>query len=89
MAWRHLTDAQWDQIRPHLPPATRRPKGGRPPRRRPALLRRDSLDSVDRRSVERTAQAVWQPEYLLATAAAVGSQRGVADAVAGLAGPIE
>lgn len=31
MAWRHLTDAQWDQIRPHLPVATRSPKGGRPP----------------------------------------------------------
>ena len=30
MAWRHLTDAQWDQIRPHLPAAPRRPTGGRP-----------------------------------------------------------
>lgn len=31
MAWRHLTDAQWEQIRPHLPAAKPRPKGGRPP----------------------------------------------------------
>lgn len=31
MAWRHLTDAQWDQIRPHLPATTRSPKGGRLP----------------------------------------------------------
>lgn len=30
MAWRHVTDAQWDQIRLQLPPAIRRPKGGRP-----------------------------------------------------------
>ena len=31
MAWRHLTEAQWEQIRPHLPVATRSSKGGRPP----------------------------------------------------------
>lgn len=30
MAWRHLTDVQWDQIRPHLPAPSRRPRGGRP-----------------------------------------------------------
>lgn len=31
MAWRYLTDAQWDQIRPHLPVAKRSSRGGRPP----------------------------------------------------------
>lgn len=31
MAWRHLTEAQWEQIRPHLPVAKRSSKGGRPP----------------------------------------------------------
>lgn len=30
MAWRQLTEAQWDQIRLHLPATTRSPKGGRP-----------------------------------------------------------
>lgn len=64
-------------------------EGGPTACRRSALLRRDALDSVDRRTMERTAQAVWQPEHLLATAAAVGSQRGLADTVAGLAGPLE
>lgn len=37
MAWRALTDAQWERIRPHLPREKRRPQGGRPradPRRR-------------------------------------------------------
>jgi transposase len=31
MAWRQLTDAQWDQVRGHLPKPPHRPKGGRPP----------------------------------------------------------
>ena len=31
MAWRHFSEAQWGQIRDHLPPRPRRPKGGRPP----------------------------------------------------------
>lgn len=31
MAWRQLTDAQWEQVRVHLPPPKRRPRGGRPP----------------------------------------------------------
>jgi len=31
MAWRQLTDAQWEQIRVHLPAPKRRPLGGRPP----------------------------------------------------------
>src|SRR5512145_1971023 len=56
-------------------------------RRRPALLRRDSLDSVDWGPLERAPQAVWQSQYLLAAAATVGSQRGAARVVAGLAGP--
>jgi transposase len=30
MAWRKLTDKQWDQIAQHLPPAKPKPKGGRP-----------------------------------------------------------
>src|SRR6266567_3323850 len=30
MAWRALTDAQWERIRPHLPREKRRPEGGRP-----------------------------------------------------------
>ena len=30
MAWRALTDAQWERIRPHLPREKRRPQGGRP-----------------------------------------------------------
>lgn len=30
MARRYVTDAQWGQIRPHLPPTTRRPTGWRP-----------------------------------------------------------
>ena len=65
------------------------PEGGPSPRRCPALFRRDALDSVDRRPLERTAQAVWQPEYLLETAAAVGSERDTPCALAGLTGPIE
>lgn len=31
MAWRHVTDAQWDQIFLHRAAAQRSPKGGRPP----------------------------------------------------------
>jgi hypothetical protein len=63
---------------------------GRPPfHRRPALLRRDSVDTLDGCALERTAPAVWQPEHLLATAAAVGSQRRAASAVASVAGPLE
>ena len=31
MAWRSLTEAQWNKVRVHLPPPKRRPKGGRPP----------------------------------------------------------
>lgn len=31
MAWRHLTEAQWEQIRPPLPVAKRSSQGGRPP----------------------------------------------------------
>lgn len=65
------------------------PEGKPSSRRRPALFRRDALDSVDRRSLERTAQAVWQPEYLLETAAAVGSERETPGALAGRTGPIE
>jgi transposase len=30
MAWRRLTTAQWETIRPHLPPPKARPRGGRP-----------------------------------------------------------
>src|SRR5262245_50149601 len=30
MAWRALTDAQWEPIRPHLPREKRHPRGGRP-----------------------------------------------------------
>lgn len=30
MAWRHLNEAHWKQIRPHLPVAKRPSKGGRP-----------------------------------------------------------
>src|SRR5262249_35557541 len=30
MAWRALTDAQWERIRPHLPRERRHPRGGRP-----------------------------------------------------------
>src|SRR2546428_10466172 len=30
MAWRALTDAQWERIRPHLPREKRQPHGGRP-----------------------------------------------------------
>src|SRR6267143_7288301 len=30
MAWRALTDAQWERIRPPLPREKRRPQGGRP-----------------------------------------------------------
>src|SRR5574337_147485 len=30
MAWRHVTDAQWDQIRLQLPPVKPKPRGGRP-----------------------------------------------------------
>lgn len=30
MAWRQLTDVQWNQIHPHLPVPPRRPKGDRP-----------------------------------------------------------
>ena len=30
MAWRQLSDVQWDQIRRHLPGPPRRQKGGRP-----------------------------------------------------------
>ncbi len=30
MAWRHLTDTQWEAIRPQLPPVKPRPRGGRP-----------------------------------------------------------
>ncbi|PYP99280.1 MAG: hypothetical protein DMF83_31100 [Acidobacteria bacterium] len=30
MAWRALTDAQWDRIRPHLPRENCQPQGGRP-----------------------------------------------------------
>lgn len=31
MAWRHVTDRQWEQIHVHLPKPLRRPQGGRPP----------------------------------------------------------
>ena len=30
MAWRHVTNQQWQRIEPHLPPAQPKPKGGRP-----------------------------------------------------------
>jgi transposase len=30
MAWRHLTDAQWERIRPHRPREKRTSNGGRP-----------------------------------------------------------
>jgi len=30
MAWRALTDAQWERIRPQLPREKRHPRGGRP-----------------------------------------------------------
>src|SRR5229473_1790031 len=30
MAWRALTDAQWERVRPHLPREKHRPQGGRP-----------------------------------------------------------
>jgi transposase len=30
MAWRKLTDRQWDKIKVHLPPHPPHPKGGRP-----------------------------------------------------------
>lgn len=66
------------------------PTEGRPStRRRSAVLRRNSVDSLDRRPLERTAPAVWQPEHVLAPAATVGSQWRVVGSVAGVAGPIE
>ncbi len=90
MALRHVTDAQWDRIRPPpLPEVIRSPKAAVSPRRCPAVLRRDSVDSLDRGAVERTAQAVWQPQYLLATTTAVGNELDTPCAVAGHTGPIE
>jgi hypothetical protein len=65
------------------------PEGRAAARRRSALLRGDSLGAVDRGTLERTPHAIWQCQHLLAAAPAVGSQRGAAGAVAGLAGPAQ
>lgn len=57
--------------------------------RRPALLRRHSLDSMDWRTLERTPQAVWQPHHVLATPAAVGNHGSAARPVASFPGPAQ
>ena len=46
MAWRQRTEAQWANVRGHLPPPTPKPRGGRPP-----------LD--DRRCVEGILWVLW------------------------------
>lgn len=79
-------------VGPDFPPSFRCPaltEGRSATYRCTALLRRDSLDTVNWRALERIAQTVWQPQHMLATAAGEGSQRRAADAVAGLVGPIE
>jgi transposase len=37
MAWRAVTDRQWEAIKQHLPKRRRSRKGGRPPLLEPAL----------------------------------------------------
>jgi hypothetical protein len=61
------------------PPEGRPAAGGRS-----AVLRGNPLDPVDRRAVERGAEAVREPHHLLETPEGVGSRRGPAAAVAGL-----
>lgn len=79
MAWRHLTDAHGTRFAP------RRLAG----RLRPAVLRRDPVDPLDRRPVEANYPPIWQPQYLLATTAAVRSQPGAPCVVAGITDPAQ
>lgn len=58
-------------------------------RRCSTVLRRDPVDPLDWRPVERTAPTIWQSEHVLETAAAVGSQWGAPGVVAGVPGPAQ
>src|ERR671918_1785759 len=55
----------------------------------PALFRGHPVDSLDGCPMARAAPEVWQPQYVLATAEAVGRNRGTLDAVARGLGPAE
>ena len=55
----------------------------------PQVLRRHSVDPVDRRTVEGAAPQVQQPDHVLAPAATVGRGRHIARALARLAGGLE
>ena len=61
-------------------------QGGTSPSRRPAVLRGNSLDSLDGGSLERSSIAVRQCEHVLATAERLGRNRRLADHVAGVPG---
>jgi len=77
MAWRHLTDAQWDQIRPHLPAAPRRPRGGRPTASTRRCFEGNPVGPLDWRPMERIAPPIE------------GSQRGAPGVVASVPGPAQ
>jgi hypothetical protein len=55
-----------------------------PPSRRSEVLRRHPLDSLDRRSLERTPAPIWEPDDLLAAPFHLGRGRDVARNVARL-----
>ena len=89
MAWRGLTDRQWKLIQTHLPPRKPNAKGGPPLDGRSQVLRGHPVDSVDRGSLERTAQPVGELHHLLAETQGVGGEGRPAGAVARLPGAPE
>jgi hypothetical protein len=62
---------------------------GTPACRGPALFRGHPVASLDGGPMERPAPEVGQPQYVLATAEAVGRNRGALEALASVLGPAQ
>jgi hypothetical protein len=62
---------------------------GTPARGGSALFGGHPLDSLDRGPMARAAPAVWEPQYVLAAAQAVGGDRGAPQALADLLSPTQ
>ena len=88
MAWRQLSDVQWDQIRRHLPGPSRlqRVDDGSP---MPATVSKAYSGFSGPGLLGANGDDMAAPVYLLATPAAAGTQWGAAGPMAGLARPAQ
>ena len=88
MAWRALTDSQWQQIATHLSRHAPSPRGGRPQTDDRKCFE-EIVDPLDRRTLEQAAPPVRKPGDLLAKAQGLGGRLNAPGVVAGFSGRVK